>query len=233
MNQIAVYLYSALSLFLGILALFFGFKAKQANGAWRMNDKLTRLGSGSFFTGIKATAMVIVWGTLCLGAVVGALGAFGYIDKVKSQAASERAAESQAASSTPQPVEVQQAASAPISQTEAAVVGQKELAVEIPQQGSSPVALQVGSEVGQGVEGQNPKALSTGAGSSPAIPSSNPRYEDGAAGQGTTSIVVSTNAIQICENTSDLSGKNNCRWEQCAKPENVNKPECQPFQKRP
>ena len=63
-----IYSYYAAVLVLGFLALFFGFKTKQAAGAAEMNELSTSIGRGSFGVGVKSFIMRFVWGVLCLGA---------------------------------------------------------------------------------------------------------------------------------------------------------------------
>lgn len=73
--MISVGLY-IISLALGVVAIYFGFRAKQEEGKFRLNKIESSLGGGSF--GVYAKSMIgfFWWGALTLVAAIGALTAW-------------------------------------------------------------------------------------------------------------------------------------------------------------
>lgn len=212
-----IYLYVAFAIVLAFLTLFFGFKAKQAEGVSRMNRIETRYGEGSFAVGIKSSAMWVLWGALCLVTGIGALGMGGLalekseqkngIEKTTSTQASE--AKQEVTDQKTEAMVAQAAASQKVEIEKIENAKQKSTVIEAPPYANLPIAPPIVAD-----NGLNSKTTIDTKNKVMAIE------------------VVATNAIQICESASNFFTKNNCRWEQCAKQENENKTECDLFQRK-
>lgn len=215
MTQIVIYFYYAVALALGVLTLFFAFKVKQAKGAGEMNEIMTSVGSGSFGAGVKTTVMGWVWALLCLGAGIGTLATIGLaVNKGKEPVSAEQV------SGQPALADTQPTAPTPISPPPQVVVEtEKKPAAEVLHTDNLQIGRPVASEVSQNNKATNDKQMPITINKNPAVPSSDLKTGD-------------ANAIQVCESATNFFSKNNCRFEQCAKQENVSKPECENFQKK-
>lgn len=210
MNTILSYLYWACGIALTLLAFFFFFKAKQAKGAGEMNEFRTSVGRGSFGASVQSTIMQPVWGLLGLAMGIAAFLTFGLaVDKGKESQASIEPASINVQATPPTSV----TPTAPI-----AVEAQKTPAAESPHNDSQQTARPfVGANEGNKVAGD--KQMPAVGGKDLAVANSDPKMAE-------------ANAIQVCEGASNFFSKNNCRFEQCAKQENMNKPECEKFLKK-
>ena len=197
---------------LAIATLFFGFKAKQAEGISRMNKIETRYGEGSFTVGLKSTAMYYTYGAFCVISGIGALGLTGLVlDKSKTQGLSELVINDKKVDTTTEgeKTEVVQSAAMPKAEANQNTSTKEE-----------PAASKGQLKDSQKVE-PSPIANS---GSKPRVTNDNQTI-------GAPSETTVTSVIQVCESASNFFTQNNCRWEQCAKQENVNRPECATYQR--
>ena len=71
-----------IGLAIGVLAFYFGFKAKQAAGVHRLNNIKSDFGAGSFGLAVKSGIMQWVWAALC---VVTVLVAAGFLNKTQNK----------------------------------------------------------------------------------------------------------------------------------------------------
>lgn len=197
---------------LAIATLFFAFKAKQAAGVSRMNRIETNYGEGSFTVGLKSTAMYYTYGAFCVIAGIGALGLTGLVlDKSKTQKSSELVVTDEKVGTTIEAGKTEVVQSAAMPKVEA---NQNTSTKE------EPAASKGQLKDSQKIE-SSPIANS---GSKPRVTNDNQTI-------GAPLETTVTSVIQVCESASNFFTQNSCRWEQCAKQENVSRPECATYQR--
>jgi hypothetical protein len=92
--------FQSLGIGLLFLAVFFGFRTKQAIGSRRMNSFEAKYGGGSFMVFLKTSTMTVIWGMLCFASVFGGGAAFNQLETKTDQGGSSQTGAAPAASST-------------------------------------------------------------------------------------------------------------------------------------
>ena len=189
---------------LGLLALYFAFRAKQAAGISRANDIETKYGGGSFVTGIKSNVMMFTWGVLCIVAAFGVLASLGMAaDRQKARESSEKLVTAVIPAETLGPPD-----------SIAAISERKEPAAEATISATAPALSAPIGENERPVSSQSDNSASN------------------ASAEAQKTEIQLPSAIQVCDEESNIVSKTNCRWQQCAKEENLLKAECELFRNK-
>ena len=204
MDLVIISAFCTLAAILGLLALYFAFRAKQAAGISRVNNIEAKYGGGSFGTGIKSNVMMFTWGVLCIVASFGVLASLGMAaNRQKARESSEKLDTYVIPAETPVLL-------API----ATISERKEPPAEATISATAPAP--------SAPIGENERPASSQSDNSASNASAEPQKTE----------IQLPSVIQVCDEESNIISKTNCRWQQCAKEENLLKAECELFKNK-